>query len=321
MPYSLKMWFYQITPSCAGGRRPPRFGHRWPPASVGWAIGGIYGARPYRNCKAMKTSLTFFLSLLLINAGCGTSGQRHPTEIHAPTKRVVSLPAQSSSVEVDPRKTAVIVVDMQNDFLIKGGLLDRMGIDVVPIRKIVPRIQETLEAARKAGLLIVYLKMGYRPDLSDIGSEDSPMGRDNRRAQVGEKTRAPDGREGRVLVRDTWNTDIIEELKPHPGDILVYKTRYSGFYNTELDAILKRRGIRTLIMTGCTTSVCVESTLRDAMFRDYTPVLLSDCTAEPIGQTLPRSNHEATLFVIREAPFGAVATSVDFTKALAELKP
>ena len=109
-----------------------------------------------------------------------------------------------------------------------------------------------------------------------------------------------------MLIRDTWNTDIVDELRPQKDDLVVYKTRYSGFYNTDLDAILKRRGMRTLIMMGSTTSVCVESTLRDAMFRDYSPVLLADCTSEPIGQELSRSNHEASLFLIREAPFGAV---------------
>lgn len=268
----------------------------------------------------MKVIQTFALVLLLTAVGCGTTGQRHSKEHHAPAMKVVAVPAQPRPLELDLRKTAIIVVDMQNDFVTRGGLLDRIGIDVTGIQKIVPRVRETLALARKAGLTIVYLKMGYRPDLSDIGSEDSPMGMDNRRANVGGKMRAPDGREGRFLVRDTWNTDIVEELRPQPGDIIVYKTRYSGFYNTELDAILKRRGMRTLIMMGCTTSVCVESTLRDAMFRDYSPVLLSDCTAEPIGQELPRSNHEASLFLIREAPFGAVATSADFTKALEALK-
>ena len=234
--------------------------------------------------------------------------------------RVVTVDAKPEAITMDTSKAAVIVVDMQNDFVTKGGLLDRLGIDVAGMQNIVPRNRKTLEVARKEGLPIVYLKMGYRPDLSDIGPTDSPMGVENRRAQVGEKMRAPDGREGRLLVRDTWNTDIVDELKPQAGDIVVYKTRFSGFYNTELDAILKRRGMRTLIMMGGTTSVCVESTLRDAMFRDFTPVLLSDCTAEPIGQELPRSNHEASLFLIQEAPFGAVATSADFAKALEALK-
>ena len=268
----------------------------------------------------MKAIQTFASVLLLIGASCGTTGQQHSTENPALAKKVVTLPAQPRPVDIDIRKTAVIVVDMQNDFVTKGGLFDRLGISVAGMQNNVARIRKTLEMARKEGLPIVYLKMGYRSDLSDIGPADSPMGAENRRAHVGEKMRAPDGREGRLLVRDTWNTDIVDELKPQAGDIVVYKTRFSGFYNTELEAILKRRGIRTLIMMGGTTSVCVESTLRDAMFRDFTPVLLSDCTAEPIGQELPRSNHEATLFLIQEAPFGAVATSADFAKALEALK-
>ena len=268
----------------------------------------------------MKAIQTFASVLLLIGASCGTTGQQHSTENPALAKKVVTLPAQPRPVDIDIRKTAVIVVDMQNDFVTKGGLFDRLGIGFDGMQNIVARIRKTLEVARKESLPIVYLKMGYRPDLSDIGPADSPMGAENRRAQVGEKMRAPDGREGRLLVRDTWNTDIVDELKPQAGDIVVYKTRFSGFYNTELDEILQRRGMRTLIMMGGTTSVCVESTLRDAMFRDFTPVLLSDCTAEPIGQELPRSNHEASLLLIQEAPFGAVATSADFAKALEALK-
>lgn len=268
----------------------------------------------------MKTIQTFASILLLISAGCGTTGQQHSAKNDTLAERVVALSAEPRPVDIDLRKTAVIVVDMQNDFVSKGGLLARLGISLAGMQDIVPRIRKALEVARQEGLPIVYLKMGYRPDLSDIGPADSPMGAENRRARVGEKMRAPDGREGRLLVRDTWNTDIVEELKPQPSDSVIYKTRFSGFYNTELEAILKRRGVRTLIMMGGTTSVCVESTLRDAMFRDFTPVLLSDCTAEPIGQEFPRSNHEASLLVIREPPFGAVATSADFAKALEGLK-
>jgi ureidoacrylate peracid hydrolase len=97
--------------------------------------------------------------------------------------------------------------------------------------------------------------------------------------------------------------------------VVIYKTRYSGFYLTELDAILKRAEIKNLIVTGCTTSVCVESTIRDAMFRDYSSVLLQDCTAEPMGHGLPRSNHEASLLLIQTL-FGAVSSSDEFIKAV-----
>ena len=105
------------------------------------------------------------------------------------------------------------------------------------------------------------------------------------------------------------------ELRPQPEDVVLYKRRFSGFYETELDDILRRLGIRNLIFTGCTTSVCVDSTIRDAMFRDYQPVLLADCTGEPIGNGLSRSNHEATLLTI-EVLLGWVSSSDEFIKAL-----
>jgi ureidoacrylate peracid hydrolase len=132
---------------------------------------------------------------------------------------------------------------------------------------------------------------------------------------VGKTVRAPDGAESRILIRDTWNTDIVPELKPQAEDVVVYKHRYSGFYQTDLDAILKQRGVKYLIVTGCTTSICVESTIRDAFFRDYSCVLLRDCTDEPIGHGLPRSNYEASLLLIQDS-FGWVSGSDDFTRAL-----
>ncbi len=119
---------------------------------------------------------------------------------------------------------------------------------------------------------------------------------------VGTVIQAPDGRESRVLVRDTWNTDILSELAPEPDDIVLYKHRFSGFFETELDTVLKRLGAKHLIVIGCTTSICVEATIRDAMLRDYSCVLLEDCTGEPIGHDLPRSNHDASLSYDSGAP-------------------
>jgi nicotinamidase-related amidase len=134
---------------------------------------------------------------------------------------------------------------------------------------------------------------------------------------VGQAVKTPDGKDGRVLIRDTWGTDIVEELKPQSADVVMYKHRFSGFYQTELDAILKKAGIKYLVVTGCTTSVCVESTIRDASFRDYQCVLLTDCTSEPIGKDAPASNHDASLLVIQML-FGWVCGSEQFLKALAE---
>jgi ureidoacrylate peracid hydrolase len=132
---------------------------------------------------------------------------------------------------------------------------------------------------------------------------------------VGQPSVAPDGREGRFLIRDTWNTDIVAELAPEPGDLVLYKHRFSGFYETELDNVLHRLEIRNLIFTGCTTSICVDSTIRDAMFRDYRCVLLADCTGEPIGGNLARSNHEASLLTI-QALLGWVSNSERFLLAI-----
>ncbi len=132
----------------------------------------------------------------------------------------------------------------------------------------------------------------------------------------GTKTRAPDGSEGRILIQDTWNIAVIVQLKPEPTDIQMYKHRYSGFFETDLDVSLKSLGVNNLIITGCTTSVCVESTIRDAMFRDYSAILLADCTGEPFENNLPRSNHEASLSVIAGRNFGWVSTSSEFLKSM-----
>lgn len=230
-------------------------------------------------------------------------------------REVVHLDARPGPVVLDLAKTAVIVVDMQNDFGSKGGMFDRAGIDIAGIQKAIVPTASVLTAARQAGVKIIYLKMGYQPDLSDLGAADSPNRARHLQLGVGDTVRAPDGRESRILIRETWNTDIVAELTPHADDLVIYKTRYSGFYNTDLDARLEQMGIRHLIITGCTTSICVESTVRDAMFRDYSCVLLADCMSEPLGESLPRSNHDASL-LSTEVLVGWVSDSDRFVEAL-----
>jgi ureidoacrylate peracid hydrolase len=219
-------------------------------------------------------------------------------------------------ISVDTATTVVIVCDMQNEFGAKGGMFDRAGIDISMIQQAVGPTAKVLASARRAGVRIVYLKMGFRPDLSDLGASGSVNRvRHLEGFKVGQTIRAPDGRQSRILIRDNWGTDIVPELTPEPDDVVVYKHRFSGFYETELDATLMRLGAKHLIFTGCTTSVCVESTIRDAMFRDYLPVLLADCTGEPIGHRFPRSNHEASLLSI-ETLLGWVSGSEEFMKGL-----
>jgi ureidoacrylate peracid hydrolase len=231
----------------------------------------------------------------------------------AATCRVLN--ARPASITLDPATTAFIVIDMQNDFGAEGGMFHRAGIDISMIRAAIAPTARALRAARTSGIRVVYLKMAFRQDMSDAGPLDSPNYARHLRMDVGKEVPAPDGQRSRVLIRDTWNTDIVQELTPNTGEVVLYKHRFSGFFETELDAMLKRSGVKCLVVTGCTTSICVESTIRDAMFRDYSCVLLADCAGEPIGHDFPRSNHDASILSIQTL-LGWVSTSDEFINAL-----
>lgn len=225
------------------------------------------------------------------------------------------VPARPDPFDFDPATTAVVVVDMQHDFAAPDGMFGRAGIAIDAIRSVVEPTRRVLDAAREAGILVVYLVMQFKADLSDLGGQQAPNRSRHLHLGVGDVIAAPDGTTSRILVQGTWNTQIVEELTPQSNDLVVAKHRYSGFFETELDALLRERGVTSLVFTGCTTSVCVESTLRDAFYRDYRCLLLSDCCAEAIGSDAPRSNHDATLTVI-EALFGWTGESTSFLTAL-----
>jgi len=261
-------------------------------------------------CLLLTSGCNRGVSSLEIKAGA-TPDERTMTSSPSKTNRTIRLDAKPSPITFNASKAAVIVVDMQNDFGSKGGMLERAGIDISGIQRAVGPTAKVLAAAREAGIKIVYFKMGYRSDLSDLGAPDSVNRQRHLRLRVGERVAAPDGTESRILIRDTWNTDIVPELKPKPDDDIIYKTRFSGFYETDLDARLKKMGITHLIITGCTTSICVDSTVRDAMFRDYSCALLADCMSEPIGDGLARSNHDASLLAA-EVLLGWVSDSDRF---------
>lgn len=228
---------------------------------------------------------------------------------------MLSVEARPGPFPLEAASTAVVVVDMQNDFGAEGGMFDRAGIPISAIQSVVAPTARVLAAARAAGMQVVYLTMQFEPDLSNAGGPDAPNLLIHRRLGIGDPVKAPDGRGGRILIRDTWNTEILSELASESGDVVIPKHRFSGFFETDLDSILKERGITSLIFTGCTTSVCVESTLRDAFFRDYRCLLLEDCCAEPIGGDQVRSNHDATVLTI-EMLFGWVSDSSRLNSAL-----
>jgi ureidoacrylate peracid hydrolase len=216
---------------------------------------------------------------------------------------VITVDARPQPLELDPDRSAVLVIDMQNDFGAPGGMFDRAGIDISGIAAAAEATRPVLDAARATGVPVVYLNMEHAPDLSDLGPADAPHALKHALFGVGD---------GHTLIRGTWNTQNVDGLAPRPGDIVVSKHRYSGFFETELDDVLRGLDVKYLIVTGCTTSVCVESTVRDAMFRDYTCVVLEDCSAEPIGP----ENHAASLRVI-ELLIGWVSTADAVCAALA----
>jgi ureidoacrylate peracid hydrolase len=232
----------------------------------------------------------------------------------------MTIDARHEPVTTSLSRAAVIVVDMQNDFATAGGMFERAGIDISGIRAAIQPTSRLIDAARSAGMRIVYLKMGFLADLSDSGAPDAPNWRKHSLFNVGQNVAAPDGTASRILVRDTWNSAIIDELTPQPDDLVVWKHRFSGFFETALHDMLQAVGIDTLLFVGATTSICVESTARDAMYRDYHCLIVEDCVAEPIGQDLPRSNHDASLLAL-QLLFGSITNAAAVLTALANLVP
>jgi ureidoacrylate peracid hydrolase len=219
-----------------------------------------------------------------------------------------TLPTRPEPLDVALEKSAVVVVDMQNAFAAKGGLLDLAGIDISGAGNVVRSIGTILTAARAAGVQVVYLQTGYKPDLSNGGGDSSPNPRKETALCL---MRARPELKGKLLVEGTWDFEIVPELKPQPRDLVVLKTRYSGFAGTTLDSVLRAREIRYLFFVGIATNVCVESTLRDAYFHEYWPILVTDAAM----QAGPPAAHEATIFNV-ESFFGWTLDSQGMLRSL-----
>jgi ureidoacrylate peracid hydrolase len=218
------------------------------------------------------------------------------------------LDAKPDPVEVDFTKSAIVVVDMQNAFASKGGMLDIARVDIADAPRVIRVIRTVTDAARENGVAVVYLRMAYKPDLSDSGGPNSPNF--HKELAMTLMCSRPELK-GKILTEGTWDAEIVEDLAAQPGDIVITKTRYSGFAGTLLDSQLRMRGVRYLFFAGIATNVCVESTLRDAYFHDYWPILIRDA-AMPAGSA---AAHEATLFNV-ESFFGWTITSQELVSNL-----
>ncbi len=202
--------------------------------------------------------------------------------------------------KISPRHTALVVIDMQNDFIAPEGLIGKEGRDVSQAQAMALKLPKLLETARAAGVLVVFVRNVYTTEnnfyLSDVWLEQAA------RKRAGGYTRIP------VCSENSWAGDFYGDVRPSPGEPIVTKHRYSAFHNTDLDTILRANGIRTVVLTGVVTNVCVETTAREAFVRDYYVVLVKDGTA-----AYSQADHEMTVQNV-DRFFGEVSSIPELNK-------
>ena len=219
-----------------------------------------------------------------------------------PNPRLLTIKAEPQTVTIDLLRTAMIVVDMQNDFCAEGGWVDHLGVDVTPDRSPIGPLQRLLPALRAAGAHVIWLNWGNRPDLMNM-----PPNQLHLYKPTGEGIGLGDplpGSGARVLEKDSWAAAVVKELKPESGDVKVDKYRISGFWDTPLDTILRNLAIKTLLFGGVNVDQCVLCTLQDANFLGYGCLLVDDCSAT----TSPDYCTQATIFNVKKC-FGFVTNS------------
>ena len=222
------------------------------------------------------------------------------------TRPSLRIAAEPYEFVCDPSRTALLVIDMQRDFVEPGGFGELLGNDVTPLRTAVEPTRRLLLAFRHAGLPVVHTREGHYPDLSDCPPSKKARGR--LRVGIGDP-----GPMGRVLVRGEYGHDIIDELRPEPGEPVIDKPGKGAFYATDLARVLEARAIGSLVVTGVTTEVCVHTTVREANDRGYECLVLEDCVASYFPEL-----HAAAVAMIKAQGgiFGWVSTSRHVLSAL-----
>jgi nicotinamidase-related amidase len=182
----------------------------------------------------------------------------------------IEVSAEPSPFPLVPGGTALIVIDMQRDFLLPGGFGESLGNDVDQLLKVVPPLADLIAAARSAGIMVVHTREGHEPDLSDCPPAKLSRGAPSKR--IGDA-----GKYGRILIRGEYGHEIVDELAPIAGEVVIDKPGKGAFYATELQDVLTAGGITQLLITGVTTEVCVHTTTREANDRGYECLVVSDC--------------------------------------------
>ncbi len=228
-----------------------------------------------------------------------------------PTRRV-TLPARPEALRLSADDTAVVVIDMQNAYASEGGYVDLAGFDIAGSAGVIGRIAQVLETARGAGLPVIFLQNGWDADYAEAGGPGSPNWHKSNALKT---MRARPELSGQLLARGGWDYELVDALTPQPGDIRLHKTRYSAFFNSQLDSVLRARGIRTIVFVGIASNVCVESTLRDGFHLEYFGVMLEDATHH-LG---PQAMQDATVYNV-EKFFGWVSTVADFCGSFGQIE-
>jgi nicotinamidase-related amidase len=218
----------------------------------------------------------------------------------------VTVPADPYPFVFDPAHSGLMVIDMQRDFVEPGGFGETLGNDVSQLRAVIPPLQAALAATREAGITVIHTREGHLPDLSDCPPAKLTRGEPSLR--IGDP-----GPKGRVLIRGEYGHDIIDELAPAEGELVIDKPGKGSFYATGLDDTLRSRGITSLIVTGVTTEVCVHTTVREANDRGYECLVLADC----VGSYFPEfQRYGLAMIAAQGGIFGWVAPSEQYLKAL-----
>jgi ureidoacrylate peracid hydrolase len=228
----------------------------------------------------------------------------------ATERRYVTLPARPEALRLAVEETAVVVVDMQNAYTSPKGYLDLAGFDISGAKGAIAATQETLKVAREAGITVIFFQNGWDKDYVEAGGPGSPNWHKSNALKT---MRQRPELQGKLLAKGGWDYALVDELQPEPGDIVVPKPRYSGFFNSQFDSILRARGIRNLVFCGVATNVCVESTLRDGFHLEYFGLVLEDAT----HQAGPAFVQQAAIYNI-ETFFGWVTNTADFRRAFAQ---
>jgi ureidoacrylate peracid hydrolase len=223
----------------------------------------------------------------------------------------VVLAARPEGIRLSAADTAVIVIDMQNAYASEGGYVDLAGFDIAGSAGVIGRIGQVLDTARAAGMPVIFLQNGWDPNYVEAGTVASPNWHKSNALKT---MRTRPELSGQLLARGGWDYELVDALTPKPGDIRVHKTRYSAFFNSQLDSILRARGIRTIVFVGIASNVCVESTLRDGFHLEYFGVMLEDATHH-LGPDFVRA---ATVYNV-EKFFGWVSTVTEFCGAVGQL--